>query len=166
MLFPQPLPDIALLRVELLQLGMRVGVNTGLALLGTVATTGEFSVIGDAVNTASRLEQAAPVNTVLISHDTYRHVRGVFDLQTLEPITVKGKSEPLQIYQVQRARPRAFRMRRRGVQGVETRLIGREEELEQLKAILQVAGVSPRMGAGEDTRVIAELRGRYTLRIA
>ena len=65
---------------------MRVGVNTGPVLLGNVATTTEFTAIGDAVNVASRLEHAAPLDGVLTSHDTYRHVRGVFDVHELDPV--------------------------------------------------------------------------------
>jgi class 3 adenylate cyclase len=78
------------------QLAMRIGINTGPVLLSGVGTTGEFSAIGDAVNLASRLEQAAPVGGVLISYETYRHVRGIFDVLPQEPMRVKGKSEPVQ----------------------------------------------------------------------
>ncbi len=59
---------------------MRAGVSTGLVLLGEVGATGELTVTGDPVRLASRLQQEAPVGGVLISHDTYRHVRGVFDV--------------------------------------------------------------------------------------
>jgi class 3 adenylate cyclase len=122
-----------------LQLAMRVGVNTGPVLLGQVGTTGEFTAMGDAVNLASRLEHAAPVGGVLVSHDTYRHIRGVFDVITREPLTVKGKAEPVQTYLVQRAKPRAFRMATRGVEGIETRMIGREAELLSLQTAYQDA---------------------------
>ena len=85
--------------------------------------------MGDAVNLASRLETAAPVGDVLISHDTYRHVRGIFDVLPQALLTVKGKTEPVQTYVVQQAKPRAFRLHTRGVEGVETRMIGRDAEL-------------------------------------
>jgi predicted ATPase/class 3 adenylate cyclase len=114
-------------------INMRIGLSTGPVLLGTVSTTGEFSVIGDAVNLASRLEGAAPTGGVLISHDTYRHVRGVFDVLEQEPIQVKGKVQPVQTYLVQQAKPRVFRMFRRGVAGVETRMVGRDAELLMLQ---------------------------------
>jgi len=110
-------------------LAMRIGINTGLAVLGGVGTTGEFSAMGDAVNLASRLEHAAPVGGVLISHDTYRHVHGIFDVSSQKPLRVKGKTEPVQTYVVLRAKPRAFRIATRGVEGVETRMVGRDAEL-------------------------------------
>lgn len=118
---------------------MRIGVNTGPVLWGQVGTTGEFTAIGDAVNVASRLEHAASIGTVLISHDTYRHVRGIFDVQPREPLAVKGKAEAVQTYVVMRAKPRAFRMSTRGVEGIETRMIGRDNELGQLREAYTVA---------------------------
>ncbi|MCP4538023.1 MAG: tetratricopeptide repeat protein [Chloroflexi bacterium] len=110
-------------------LHLRVGINTGRVLLGSVGTTGEFSAIGDAVNLASRLEKAAPVGVVLISHDTYRQVRGIFDVLPQDPIRIKGKSDLVQTYIVQGAKHRAFRMATRGVQGIETHMVGRDAEL-------------------------------------
>ena len=112
---------------------LRIGINTGPALLGTVGTMGEYTAIGNTVNVASRLQTAAPTGGTLISHDTYQHVRGIFDVTVLEPITVKGKSEPIQVYTVNSIRPRAFRVATRGVEGIETRTIGREAELEKMK---------------------------------
>ena len=119
------------------ELAVRIGINTGPVLLGEVGTTSEYTAMGDAVNLASRLEHAAPVGGILISHDTYRHVRGIFDVQPLDPIRIKGKAEPIQVYVVLRAKPRAFRMPTRGVEGIETRMIGREAELGQLQEALQ-----------------------------
>jgi predicted ATPase/class 3 adenylate cyclase len=110
-------------------ISIRIGVNTGPVLLGEVGTTAEYTAMGDAVNLASRLEHAAPVGGILISHDTHRHVRGVFEVQALEPLKVKGKVEPVQVYVVKGLRPRSFRTTTRGVEGVETRMIGREAEL-------------------------------------
>ena len=110
-------------------LHMRVGINTGLVLLGSVGTTGEFSAIGDTVNLASRIEEAAPVGGVLISHDTYRQVRGIFDVLPQEPLRIKGKSDLVQTYVVQAAKLRTFRMATRGVQGIETHMVGRDAEL-------------------------------------
>lgn len=123
-------PDESVLR-------MRIGINTGPVLLGNVGTKGEFTALGDTVNLASRLEHAAPVGGILISHDTYRQIRGVFDVQALTPLTVKGKAEPVAAYIVERAKPRAFRVRARGVEGIETRMIGRESELQRMLDALE-----------------------------
>jgi predicted ATPase/class 3 adenylate cyclase len=114
-------------------LAMRVGLNTGPVLLGAIATTHEFTAMGDAVNLASRLEHAAPVGGVLISSDTYRHVRGLFDVERQPPLSVKGKRDSVQTYHVKAVKPRAFHMATRGVEGIETRTIGRDAELLMLQ---------------------------------
>ncbi len=116
---------------------MRIGINTGPVLLGAVGTRGEFSAIGDAVNVAKRLEESAPVGGVLVSHDTYRHVRGIFTVQPLDPIVVKGKPDPLTVYVVHAEKPRAFRTMTRGVEGIETRMIGRDAELKRLQKLFE-----------------------------
>jgi serine/threonine protein kinase/predicted ATPase len=116
---------------------MRVGVSTGLVLLGEVGVTGELTVTGDPVRLASRLFQAAPAGSVLISHDTYRHVRGVFNVNAPETLPSSGRSEPVQFYRVKSAKPRAFRAQTRGVEGVETRMVGREGELRRLTDALE-----------------------------
>lgn len=116
---------------------LRIGINTGPALLGTVGTIGEYTAIGNTVNLANRLEQAAPPGGILISYDTYQHVRGIFDVAILQPIMVKGKSEPVQVYMVNSVKPRAFRVPTRGVEGIETRTIGREEELAKMQSALK-----------------------------
>src|SRR5258706_6385544 len=118
---------------------LRIGVNTGPALLGTVGTVGEYTAIGDTVNLAQRLEANAPKGGILTSHDTYQHVRGVFEITGLPPINVKGKSEPIQVYTVDGVRPRSFRDTTRGVEGIETRTIGREDELKQMQSAFESA---------------------------
>lgn len=119
-----------------IELRIRVGVNTGPALLGRVGSQGEFTAMGDTVNLASRLEHAAPIDGVLISHNTYRHVKGVFTVHPRTPLDVKGKVRPVRSYLVDSVRPRAFRLGTRGVEGVETEMVGRDAELNQLQALL------------------------------
>jgi class 3 adenylate cyclase/tetratricopeptide (TPR) repeat protein len=119
-------------------LKMRVGVNTGAALLGAVGSNAEFTAMGDAVNVASRLEHAAPIGGILISHDTYLHVRGVFDVEPQEPLTVKGKKEAIRTYVVKRAKPRSFRIGTRGLD-IETKMVGRDAELKALQDGMEAA---------------------------
>lgn len=113
---------------------VRVGIDTGLVLIGG-GTEGEDAVTGLPVNLAARLESAAEPGTILISHHTYQHIRGVFDFQPLDPIQVKGFPEPVPVYRVLRRKARSFRTRRRGVEGVETRMIGRAAELATLQLL-------------------------------
>ena len=116
---------------------MRLGVSTGLVLLGEMGATGGFNVTGDPVRLASRLQQAAPAGGVLVSHDTYRHVRGVFHVHAPETLKGQGRSEPVQFYRIKGVKQRAFRVMTRGVEGVETHMVGRKGELRRLTDTLE-----------------------------
>jgi predicted ATPase/class 3 adenylate cyclase/uncharacterized protein YfcZ (UPF0381/DUF406 family) len=120
---------------------VRVGINTGLVALGEVggAAGWEYTAMGDAINLAARLESNAPVGTTLISYDTYRHVRGLFEVRTLEPLRVKGKAEPVPVYVVEREKPRTFHVSSRGMGDLPTRMIGREAEMKALQDALDTA---------------------------
>ncbi len=119
---------------------LRIGLNTGPALVGTVGSLHEFSAIGDTVNVASRAETAAEPGEVVITRNTYRHVTGVFDCRPRGAVRVKGKRDPLELYVVARARPRAFRVRTPLIEGVETKMVGRDEQLELLQELTQQSG--------------------------
>jgi class 3 adenylate cyclase/tetratricopeptide (TPR) repeat protein len=91
-----------------LSLQVRVGINTGEAVVSLSARPeeGEGFVAGDVVNTASRLQGVAPVGGVAVSEQTFRATERVFDYEPLEPVSVKGKSEPLPIWRPLAARAR------------------------------------------------------------
>jgi predicted ATPase/class 3 adenylate cyclase len=124
-------------KTEDLPISIKIGINSGLVLLSSIGSQGEFTALGDTVNTASRLVGSAHAGIILISHETYQLVRGIFDVQKQDLVSVKGKSEPLQTYTVQGVRPRAFRMGRRGVEGIATRMVGRDAELAQMQNALE-----------------------------
>jgi class 3 adenylate cyclase/tetratricopeptide (TPR) repeat protein len=114
-------------------LELRVGVNTGTALvrLGVSPASGEGFVTGDAVNTAARLQSAAPVGGVAVGLATWEATGKVFDYDELEPARLKGKAEPVRVF-----RPLAPRARM-GVDLTRTHdspFVGRTAELEVLTA--------------------------------
>jgi class 3 adenylate cyclase/tetratricopeptide (TPR) repeat protein len=135
--------------------GVRIGIHTGGVLLGG-GVDKEGSIRGQAVNIAARMEQTAPPGALQVSHDTYRQVRGVFDVQTQPPLAIKGLDAPVQSYLVLRAKPRGFRMATRGVEGVETRLIGRDTELAVLQAAFERL---VRPGAGLERIIVVSEAG-------
>jgi class 3 adenylate cyclase len=83
-----------------LELKIRIAVNTGEALVSLAAsvTQGEGVVAGDVVNTASRLQEAAPVNGILVGEETYRATRSVIRYEDAEPVVAKGKQEPVRVW--------------------------------------------------------------------
>jgi class 3 adenylate cyclase/tetratricopeptide (TPR) repeat protein len=115
---------------------VRIGIHTGDVLLshGTDVTA---SISGHTVNVAARMEQTAPPGALRISDATYGHVRGLFDVEAQPPLSVKGVSDPMATYLVNRAKPRAFRVPSRGVEGVDTRMIGRDAELDVLRSAFE-----------------------------
>jgi class 3 adenylate cyclase/tetratricopeptide (TPR) repeat protein len=145
-------------------LKLKVAIHTGPVMLGELGTLGEVTVMGDTVNTVAHLEKETPPGTILISHETYRHVRGLFEVQPLEPMHVRGKAELQQLYLVKYAKPRSFHLRTRGVSGIETHMIGRTVELHHLQRAfrhvldqgkMQVVTISGDAGIGK-TRLLYE----------
>jgi class 3 adenylate cyclase/tetratricopeptide (TPR) repeat protein len=86
---------------EWLDLQVRIGVNTGEALVvvGAKASEGEGMASGDVINTAARLQSAAPVNGILVGALTHDATRDAIEYRDAEPIAAKGKSEPVQVWE-------------------------------------------------------------------
>jgi len=147
-----------------LELEVRIGVNTGEALvaLGSRPELGEGMVSGDVVNTAARLQSAAPVNGILAGETTYRATAKEIEYREAEAVEAKGKANPVPAWEAVAARARF------GVdvdQLVRTPLVGREHELDVLVRALDRAReeLSPQLvtlvgvpGIGK-TRLIVEL---------
>src|SRR5258708_2724767 len=142
-------------------LQVRIAVNTGeaLVLLGARPSEGEGMAAGDVVNTAARLQAAAPVNGVLVGESTYRATRSRIEYAEAKPVDAKGKADPVGVWEAVAARSRPT---------IETMssapLMGRHDELDLLVGALQrvrrerqpqlvtVGGV-PRIGK---SRLVAE----------
>ena len=113
-----------------LALSVRIGVNTGEALVRLGPDHQTETVVGDVVNTASRLQGVAPAGGVVVGEPTWRATRNLFEVEQLDPVRVKGKAQPLTIWRVTGARSRL---------GVDadprpvTRFVGRDGELRALR---------------------------------
>jgi class 3 adenylate cyclase len=109
-------------------LQVRIGITTGEALvaLGARPAEGEGMAAGDVVNTAARLQSAAPANGIVVDETTYRATRGTIDHRETEPVEAKGKAAPVPVWEPLQARARlGVDVALRG--GAE--LVGRREEL-------------------------------------
>jgi class 3 adenylate cyclase/tetratricopeptide (TPR) repeat protein len=115
-----------------IDLNVRVGINTGLVVVGEVGSDlrVEYTALGDAINLAARMEQHARPGTVLVADPTYRLIAPLFEFDVLHDIAVKGYSEPLTAYQPlqRKAQPRSLR----GLTGLSAPLIGRHEPMQVL----------------------------------
>ena len=121
------------------RLQVRVAVTTGEALVALDArpNEGEGMAAGDVVNTAARLQNAAPVDGILVDETTYRATRQTIVFREAEPVEAKGKAEPVSVWEALEARSRP------GVDaaGEAAPLVGRARELDFLTAALARARV-------------------------
>jgi len=144
---------------------VRVGINTGLVALGG-KTEAEDTLMGSTVNLAARMESSAPPGNLMISQNTFQHVRGLFDVEPHEPIIVKGFDKPVSVFLVRRVKPRVLRKQAKGIEGIETPMVGRETELQLLQDALytaleeregQVITITGEAGVGK-SRLLAEFQ--------
>ena len=142
------------------QLAVRAAVHTGEAVVDLAARpeAGEGMVAGDVVNTAARLQTAAPPGSVVVGEPTYNATKHVFDYTPLDPVEVRGKADPVPIWQAKAARSQATEARRA------TPLIGRDADLALLdhtyartvrERSMQLVTVVGEPGVGK-TRLVAE----------
>jgi len=146
---------------EQVELGVRVGINTGLVSVGKVGEDreGDFTVYGPEVNLASRMESNAPVNRIMLPHKTMKQVSRSIVFEPAGLKTVKGFVEPIDCYLVVGPKLEGSLHRRNHATGY----IGREHELgilstaldEQARAKLQVIGIRGEAGLGK-TRLVYE----------
>ena len=87
-----------------LRLAVRIGINTGEAVVSLSGATAEGMVAGDVVNTAARLEAFAPPGGILVGEQTYLATRDFFEYEPLDPVMVKGKAEPVRIWRARSER--------------------------------------------------------------
>ena len=143
-----------------LDLAIRIGITTGEALVRLGPDQQSEGVVGDVVNTASRLEGVAPAGGVVVGEATFRATRRLFDYQELGAVQVKGKADPVPIWRLEGPRGRT---------GVEpeagTPLVGRQAELRLLEGawLEAVRTATPRLvtvtgvpGVGK-SRLVREL---------
>ena len=115
-------------------LEVRVAVNTGEAIveLAARADHGEAMIAGDVVNTAARLQSAAPVGGVLVGHETYGATRTAIEYRPAPPVVAKGKAEPVRAWLAVRPTAPAGERPLTPIP-----LVGRSRELEVLQRIWQ-----------------------------
>ena len=115
---------------------MRVGVNTGEVLVGAMRAGGESTVMGDVVNTAQRLQTIAEPGEVIVGSSTQAATRECVEYEALGLLSVRGRDEPVEAYRAVRVLAPPGR-RRRG--GARAPMLGRDDEIDTLRHVLQMA---------------------------
>jgi class 3 adenylate cyclase/tetratricopeptide (TPR) repeat protein len=147
------------------ELGLRIGVHTGLVVAGAVRTTaGEYGVMGDTVNVASRLQTAAAPGEIYVTQATFRLTNREFTFREVGPVEMKGKERPVLVYALtgERTTPRT-------TIDIAAPLVGRWMELSRLDLSYQSARIgrtevvliSGEPGIGK-TRLLTEFIGLAT----
>ncbi len=140
-------------------LELRVGVNTGLVVAGAVGDGSQTGVMGDTVNTAARLQQAAGPGELLVAASTWRQVRERFESEPVGELEVKGRTQRVEAYRI--TGERAAELRRLAP------FVGRRDELALLdllwssvrKGNTHVVSIAGEPGVGK-SRLLAELPPR------
>lgn len=111
---------------------IRIGIHSGPAFISPVGLKKEYTVMGDTVNVASRLQSYAPLGSVIISNDCWKHVRNDFSCREQPPVKFKGIDGDLTTFLVVSPLARQFSNLSFSVLGIETSMVGRAVEMNSL----------------------------------
>ena len=146
---------------------MRVGLNSGPVIVGSVGNDlrMDYTAIGDTTNLASRMQTMASPGTVLVSADTHKLARDFFRFKALGKVSVKGKEEAVEAYELLEPAEVETRIGAAVAKGL-TKFVGRKKEIAALKEAFekaqsgsgQVVGIVGEAGVGK-SRILLELRG-------
>jgi class 3 adenylate cyclase len=123
------------------KLNLRVGINSGQVFAGYVGTKNEYTVIGDTVNIAARLEQSAEPGTLLVGENTGQLIRNNFEIKDVPPIQAKGKNEPIKAFQIVGTRP-SSRITYDSLEKLETNMVGRDGDMTRLRMYFEQSRTS------------------------
>ncbi|MBV8362599.1 MAG: AAA family ATPase, partial [Deltaproteobacteria bacterium] len=148
---------------------VRIGVNTGEAVMRAVATGKghvEYTPIGHSTSLAARMQTLAPTGSIAITSATQKLCEGYFQFENLGPTRIKGVSEPVTVYEVTGLGPLRTRLQAAARRGF-TRFVGRAAELEQMQHAWelartghgQVVAAPGEPGVGK-SRLLAEFKAR------
>ena len=128
---------------------MRIGLNSGPVVVGAIGDDlrMDYTAVGDTTNLAARMQSLAQPGAILATHETHRLARDFFAFESLGKLTVKGKEEPQEAYELLRAGEVETRIEASVARGL-TRFVGREKEMRRPEEGLRQGGIRLRSGRG------------------
>jgi class 3 adenylate cyclase/tetratricopeptide (TPR) repeat protein len=150
-------------------LAVHIGINTGLVVTGKIHIgNGMPHVTGDSINVASRLCNLAKAHETLVGQNTYEQAEGFFTFEPLDPVQVKGRTKPVQVYRVLSPKAEPSKMHR--LSGFQAALIGRQTQMAQLQGVLRelldgqgaIVSIYGEAGTGK-SRLIKEFKSTLDL---
>jgi class 3 adenylate cyclase/tetratricopeptide (TPR) repeat protein len=132
---------------------IRVGLNSGEVVVRAIGNDlhMDYTAVGETTHLAARMEQAARPGAVLITPATLHLVEGFVAVKSLGPVPVKGRSEPVEVYELSGIGPARTRLQAAARHGL-TRFVGRDAEIEVLRRSLEQAGA----GHGQAVAIVGE----------
>jgi class 3 adenylate cyclase/tetratricopeptide (TPR) repeat protein len=132
---------------------VRVGVNSGELVISAIGNDlhMEYTVVGQTVHLASRMEQMAKPGSVITTANTHRLAEGYIAMKSLGPVPVKGLAEPVEIFEVTGGGSARTRLQAAAERGL-TQFVGRDVELQQLRRAQQLAG----QGHGQIVAIVGQ----------
>jgi len=132
---------------------IRVGLNSGEVVVRAIGSDlrMDYTAVGETTHLAARMEQLARPGTVLIAPATFDFVEGFIAVKPLGPVPVRGRGEPVEVYEVSGIGPARTRLQAAARRGL-TRFVGREAEIEVLRRSLERAGA----GHGQIVAIVGE----------
>ncbi len=145
-------------RTEGVPIQIRVGLNSGEVVVGAIGNDlkMDYTAVGQTVHLAARMEQMATPGSIMMTADALRLAEGYVQVKPLGPVSVKGLTEPVEVYEVTGVGAARSRLQAAAARGL-TRFVGRDAETEQLRKALeqaradhgQVVGVVGEPGLGK-----------------
>src|SRR5437667_3716604 len=132
---------------------MRMGLNTGLVVVGAVGDNlrMDYTAVGDTTNTAARMQQLAEPGQIVVASATERLIAPYFELEPLGTFTVKNRTQPVAAYAVRQPKSHVTRLAARAARGLSP-LVGRDDAL----ATLERAWAQARSGRGQAVFVVGD----------
>ena len=154
-------------------LKMRVGINTGPVVVGTLGNNlrVEFKAVGDTVNLASRMEGLAEPGTTFVTDDSFKLTEGFFRFEALGEKAIKGKKKAVPVYKLLSEKKEVYRPRLGAERMIYSEMVGRDKELNKvelqvMKAINgegSIVNIIGEAGIGK-SRLVAELKNRDAMK--